>query len=123
MSRHISRILYPSRSWISIIYLMRPTPRLRRTAFKRRYTWSCNLQNERLMMLPSPPVGSYPTFSPLINLSAERLFSSSSAYPHGYLLFQKCSVLCCPDFPPLCEQKGDRTACSMQNYKMFFNIT
>jgi hypothetical protein len=55
---------------------MRPTPRLKRVALKRRYTWSCNLQGKQLIMLPLSLVGSYSTFSSLPQDKLGRLFSS-----------------------------------------------
>ena len=64
----ISRVLYPepaSRDRTSVICLIGLPPDIRRVILKRRYTWPFNPEGRRLLLLPTRPVGSYPTFSPL----------------------------------------------------------
>ena len=122
-SRPVSRVLYPRRDFYHLsgidvaTNLLRPTPHacLRTTAdnaVSRRiswYTWSYNPSDARLLTLPSTPVGSCPTFSPLPRPKPRRLFSVPLLYPCGYLPVRKDGALCCPDFPPR-QRRSDRTA-------------
>ena len=64
-SRPISRVLY-STSRISIIYLNDLPPNNERAALNCWYIWSLNLLVARLLLLPTVPVSSYLTFSPLL---------------------------------------------------------
>ncbi len=102
-SRVVSRILLYTRGVFSIIYLCGLPPGSGRATLKCRYTWPCNLQARQLPLSPMELVSPYLTFSPLLPPKTGAVIFFPVTVPSQIPSSQKCSALCCPDFPPLAK--------------------
>ena len=114
-SQSISRVLCPLRgvchSSMQCVTtkLKRSTLRLGRATLKRRFTWTCSLQDTRPVHRCTAG-GLLPhllTLTPTLEKEG-RLFSSALLCLHRQLSVRKWSALRCPDFPPLPYGNGDR---------------
>jgi len=95
----------------------RPTPRHKRVAFIRRYTWPFTPQDKQLQRSPVTLVGSYPTFSPLlVHQSGRAVFFFFVTLPSRSAVFQQCGTLCCPDFPLFRQKTAQRQDQLLQNF-------